>query len=105
MHETVIAKQLIDAAKKQGKVRSITVEVGDLAHLPLEDLEKTLTEMVDWEVIMIRKKAKVKCDDYEGEPKIIGKGHDFNLFECPACGKVPKIVEGEDIILKKVEIN
>jgi len=39
MHETIIAKQIIDEAKKHGKVRSIVVEVGDLAHLLKVEVE------------------------------------------------------------------
>jgi len=105
MHETIIAKQIIEEAKKQGDVKSITVEVGDLGHLPLEDLKPIMDDMSPWSVKYIRKKAKVKCRcGYEGEPKILHKGHDFNIFECPKCGEQPEILEGHDIILKEVEI-
>lgn len=106
MHETIIAKQIIDEAKKHGKVRAITVEVGDLAHLPLQETADTLRNMVpDWEVNMVRKKAKVKCScGYEGEPKIIESGHDHHVFECPKCGAVPEVVDGKDIVLKEVEL-
>lgn len=108
MHETLIANQIIDEAKKHGKVVSIKVEVGDLAHLPMHDMEHTLKEMckgLGWEVECVRKPALVKCIcGYEGEPKILEKGHDVNVFECPTCGSIPEILEGKDIILLSVEV-
>ncbi|MBW2999381.1 hydrogenase maturation nickel metallochaperone HypA [Candidatus Woesearchaeota archaeon] len=105
MHETVIANSIIEEAKKQGNVKSITVEVGDLGNLPAEEIEQTLKQMVDWEIKLIKKKATVKCKcGYQGEPKILEKGHDLNVFVCPECGTVPEVIDGKDIILKEVEV-
>jgi len=106
MHETIIAGDIIKKAKEQGKVKSITVEVGDLGHLPAEELEETLKKMVDWKIKIIRKKAKVSCScGFTGEPKIIDKKHDFTLFKCPKCGNIPEVaLEGKDIVLKDVEV-
>ena len=105
MHETIIAKQIIEQAEKQGKVKSIVVEVGDLGHLPLEDLKPMMDDMVPYKVEYVKKKAKVKCScGYEGEPKILEKGHDINIFVCPKCEKVPQVLEGDKIVLKEVEV-
>ena len=106
MHEQIIAQKIIEEAKKHGNVKEITVEVGDLAHLPADDMKKTLDAMVPWKVIVVSKKAKVKCIcGFEGEPKILEHSHDFTLFKCPECDEVPdEILEGDEIILKDVVV-
>jgi Zn finger protein HypA/HybF involved in hydrogenase expression len=107
MHESIIAEEIIEEAKKKGNVKSIAVEVGDLAELPAKELEHVLKEMVDWEISVIEKKAKIKCHKcrYEGEPKIIEKSHDLNVFNCPNCSGFDIIVlEGADIALKEVKL-
>ncbi len=106
MHDTLISKDIIDAAEKQGKVKSITVEVGDLGHLPLEELKETLTKMKpEWDIKFVSKKAKVKCDcGFEGEPDILEHSHGHSVYVCPQCDNVPQVTEGADIILKEVEV-
>jgi Zn finger protein HypA/HybF involved in hydrogenase expression len=105
MHDTLISKDIIETAKKQGKVKSITVEVGALGHVPLEELKETLKGLVDWNINMISKKAKVECVcGFVGAPNIIEHRHGHSVFFCPSCGSVPKVLEGEDIILKKVVV-
>lgn len=110
MHEQVIAKQILEQVSKLEKeknqnAKSITVEVGDVGHLPLEEMEQVLTTMTDYKVHMIVKKAKIQCVcGFKGEPKILQKGHDSTFYECPECGQpMPKVLEGHDIILKEVE--
>lgn len=106
MHETIIATEIIETAKKQGNVKSITVEVGDLGHLPMDEMESTLKKMVDWDVKMLRKPGKVKCScGYEGVPKIVQKEHGQTLFVCPDCGAVPEVLDGANIVLKKVVVD
>ena len=105
MHETIIANNLINEARKHGKVKEVTIEIGDLANMPAEELEETLKKMADFKVNIIKKKAKVECKcGYTGQPNIIEKGHDFNLFVCPKCEDIPAIVEGDKIILKEVKV-
>ncbi len=105
MHETIIANDIINKAKEQGKVKSITVEVGDLAHLPAHELKETLSTLVKWDVKIIEKKATVKCAcGYKGTPKILEKGHDSTVFVCPECNQTPDILDGKDITLKEVVI-
>ncbi|MDO8740783.1 MAG: hydrogenase/urease maturation nickel metallochaperone HypA [Candidatus Woesearchaeota archaeon] len=105
MHETIIANQLIEEAKKQGNVRKIVVEVGELADMPAEELGETLKAMVPWEVVIVKAKAKVTCPcGYEGDPKIISQEHDAVIYECPECTQVPDVAYGDEIILKEVVV-
>ncbi len=106
MHDTLISKDIIDAAQNQGKVKAITVEVGDLGHLPLEELRETLCSMVpDWDVKLVSKKALVQCVcGYHGAPDIIEHKHGQSIWKCPKCGLMPEVVDGKDIILKEVEV-
>jgi Zn finger protein HypA/HybF involved in hydrogenase expression len=105
MHEHKIAHEIIEKAKAEGKVTKITVSCGALAHLPAKDLENVLKDHADFEVEVIETPAKVKCEcGFVGKPKIEMHSHDINVFFCPKCGNVPKVLEGEDIILKRVEV-
>jgi len=105
MHETIIAHKIIEEAQKYGDVVGITIEVGDLAHLPANEMKEVMEGLTDWKINVTETKAKVKCEcGYEGRPKIIHKGHDSTLFECPKCRKVPKIIKGDEIILKEVKV-
>ncbi len=105
MHETIIAKQIIDEANKHGKPTEITVEVGDLGHLPAHELEQCLKNLINCRIVVKNKKAVIKCScGYKGEPKIIEKGHDLNIYECPTCKTPnPEILEGKDIKLVEVK--
>ncbi|MEE9525515.1 MAG: hydrogenase/urease maturation nickel metallochaperone HypA [Candidatus Woesearchaeota archaeon] len=106
MHETIIANDIINKAKEQGQVKEITVEVGDLAHLPANELKETLSTLVKWKVNIIEKEATIKCScGYQGAPKILEKGHDSTVFVCPKCNETPDIIDGKDIILKEVIID
>jgi Zn finger protein HypA/HybF involved in hydrogenase expression len=109
MHDTLISKDIIEVAQehvKQGKIKGITVEVGDLGHLPAEELNKTLSSMVpDWHVKIVTRKAKVRCAcGYEGEPDILEHSHGHSVYLCPKCKAVPEVIEGKDIVLKEVEV-
>ena len=104
MHEQYIANQLIDAARKQApNFKEIVIEVGDLGHVPAHDLEHYF-KAFPWKTTIIEKEAVVECPSchFKGPPMILEKSHDLTLFECPQCGKLPKIVDGMDIKLVKV---
>jgi Zn finger protein HypA/HybF involved in hydrogenase expression len=104
MHEIAIARNIIKQAQKQGKVQSITIEVGEVAHLTTAELEPILKSLVDWEINLQEIKAQAKCQcGFSGSPRILARGHDSCLYECPICGKVPEIVVGGDIKLVKVK--
>jgi len=106
MHETVIAQKIIDDASRHGKVKAIKVGVGEVAHITLEELEPTLKQMVDWTVELEGIPAVIHCQcGFEGHPKILERGHDFCVFECPECGGTPEIKSGGDIVLQSVEID
>jgi Zn finger protein HypA/HybF involved in hydrogenase expression len=106
MHESIIANKILKEAKKKAKgkkIKSILIEVGDLAHLPADELKEILQTLADFEIIIKPAKAIVKCMcGYEGEPRIIAHEHDLVLFECPKCGKTPQALKGKDITLKKI---
>ena len=107
MHETIIAKEILKQAKEKAKgkkIKSITIEVGELAQLPANELKEVLRAMVDFKIIVKQVKARVKCEcGYEGTPRILAQHHDFTLFECPECSKQPKVLCGADIILREIK--
>jgi Zn finger protein HypA/HybF involved in hydrogenase expression len=105
MHDLLISRDIIETAQKQGKVKAITVEVGDLGHLPADELEETLKRMVPWKIRIKKKKAKAKCTcGFVGGPTIAEHRHGSSVYYCPKCGEVPEITEGRDIVLKQVEV-
>jgi Zn finger protein HypA/HybF involved in hydrogenase expression len=107
MHETIIAKKILEQARKKAKgkkIVSITLEVGELAHLPADELKEVMSSMADFKVNIKQTKAKVKCKcGYEGPPRILAHQHDFTLFECPRCKATPKVISGADIVLKEIK--
>ena len=111
MHETVLAKQIIDNARRYEtgtkKIAAIVVEVGDLAHVPAEDIVNCIKSIVRWHVFVNRKKAKMLCGcSFSGEPKIIEHSHDVSVYECPRCKKQnPQLIEGDKIILKEIKVD
>ena len=107
MHEQTIAKEIIKEATKYGRVKAITVEVGDLGHLPANELDEILNTMTDWKIKVTKKTATIDCEDcgFKGSPDIVEKGHDHNVFRCPKCkSMMPNIIDGNDIIIKEVEV-
>ena len=105
MHETVIAKRIIEDAERQGEVKKLVLEVGELAHISKDELEPTLRDMVAWELDLSEEKAECQCDcGYEGVPKVLERGHDVCLYECPRCGNVPELTKGADIRIVSVEV-
>ena len=62
MHDTLISRDIIGAAQRQGKVTAITVEVGELGHVPAAELARTLRTMVPgWKVRITHRSAKARC--------------------------------------------
>lgn len=106
MHETVISRKIIEDAKAFGDVKAVWVAVGELAHIPAHELAPTLLGMAaPWRVEISETPAKVRCIcGFEGHPKILERGHDMCVFECPDCGEVPAILEGGDIKITRVEV-
>lgn len=106
MHEQTIAKKIIEDASTYGKVKSLTIEVGDLAHLPANEMKEVMEKLTDWKIEVISKPAIIVCTcSYSGPPKILQQLHDNNIYECPKCSKsLPVILDGHQIILKEVEV-
>jgi len=105
MHGIHIAQQIVAKAMEQGKVKKAYVEVGQIANITKEDLEKQLKNAADFEFELTEKKAKVKCIcGFEGEPKIIERQHDVVIFRCPTCDATPDVIEGDQVILKSVDV-
>ncbi|HLD86730.1 MAG TPA: hydrogenase/urease maturation nickel metallochaperone HypA [Candidatus Nanoarchaeia archaeon] len=105
MHETMIAHSIIEEAKKHGKVREIYLELGELGHVPPEELLACLNSIVKWKIHPTIIKTHAKCDcGFIGHPTILERGHDSFLIECPSCKSVPQILKGTDITIKKVVV-
>jgi len=106
MHEQTIAAKIISDAKEYGEVKSLTIEVGDLAHLPADEMKEVMEKLTNWKIKIIPKKATIVCKcGYVGEPKILQQLHDNNIYECPKCQhSLPEILDGFNIILKEVEV-
>src|SRR3989338_909752 len=106
MHETVIARNIIQEAEKHGNVRNIFLEIGELGPVPPHELIECLRELVKWEINPRIIKAEVKCKcGFRGHPKILERGHDSFFIECPRCKKVPELVDGKDIKITKVIVD
>ena len=106
MHEQAIAKEIIRTANEQGTVKGIEVHVGELAHLPADEMKDVLATMTNWEIKIVDVEGAVECEcGFKGQPKILQKGHDSTVFECPECQmKMPKITAGDQIVLISVDV-
>ena len=105
MHETIIANEIIDKAVKHGNVKAVTIEVGEMGHLPADEFYKTISTLVPWKINLIEKEGKVECEcGFIGRPTILERGHDVCIFECPKCREIPRVVDGNEIKLLSVEV-
>lgn len=107
MHETVIARMVIGDAEKAAKgkpIKAVSLEVGELAHIPARELEGILGTLTKWEIHVTEVPAAAKCEcGFTGRPNILERGHEFCVYSCPKCGKVPRLTAGQDIKLVKVD--
>ncbi|MBS3126302.1 hydrogenase maturation nickel metallochaperone HypA [Candidatus Woesearchaeota archaeon] len=98
MHETLIAKRILEEAKKAGAKKALEVEVGELGEVTPEEVEETLRNMTRWRVKVSFKRSRVSCKcGYQGPAHIVEKGHGYCVFDCPRCGKKPDVLEGGEI--------
>ena len=109
MHETIIARKIISEAEKKAgkgrKISSIILEVGELGPIHDHELQEILATLTKWEVKIKSVKAIAKCScGYKGRPKIIERGHEFCVYLCPKCKKVPKLTAGDKIIIKGISV-
>ncbi len=106
MHETIIARKIIEQAEAQGHVTEIYLELGELGHVPPEELIACLKELVDWKIHYTEKPAKVRCScGFEGHPDVLERGHDHFIIECPQCKGMPEVIDGTDFTLQKVVVD
>jgi Zn finger protein HypA/HybF involved in hydrogenase expression len=105
MHETIIAENIVNEAKRHGEVEEISLEIGELAHVPGEELIECLRKLVDWKIAWTEHPAKVKCAcGFVGHPNVLERGHDSFLIECPECQSVPELLEGTDVKIIEVKV-
>ena len=106
MHETAIVHELITEAKKHGDVQRISLEIGELAHCPGEEIIECFKRLVPWKISWKEIPARVKCAcGFVGHPSILSRGHDHFMIECPKCKKVPELKTGTQIIIKDVVVS
>ena len=105
MHDQVIIQQLLKALGNN-KPLKVTIEVGEIAPLDEHHLVESWEQMTDIGIETLSRKAKVACScGYTGKPKIVERLHDFVLIECPKCHKMPKVIDGDKITLKSLELD
>ena len=103
MHEINIAKKILVEAKKLGAKEKILLEVGELCNITPKEIKEVIERLENIEVKIIVKSGIVECScGYKGKPKILEREHDFLLFVCPKCGKIPKVLEGNKIKILEV---
>ena len=109
MHETVIVNKLLEDAKvlaKGKKIKSIHIMVGELAHIPAEEIKPFLKDMLPFEFTVEETESMVECEcGYKGRPNIVEKGHDITIYLCPRCKAIPaKVLAGDQIVIKSIEV-
>ncbi|MFH1972308.1 MAG: hypothetical protein ABIJ18_02415 [archaeon] len=97
-HESKVVENILLEAKN---AKSIKVLVGELSGYTAEEIKKAMEIRIPCEVLDEESVVKCECG-FEGRANITCKEHDFVLFECPTCGKVPEIIKGGDIIIKEI---
>jgi Zn finger protein HypA/HybF involved in hydrogenase expression len=106
MHEHSFTEAILNNVKDKENVRGIVLEVGDLVGIEPGHLKEHIEEMYDWDVEVVLKKSKVRCEcGFEGEAKVLERLHDLVIFECAKCGGIPEVLEGKDIKILKVVYN
>lgn len=109
MHEYTLAKNIIDTAENAAsgrKIKSIKIEMGEIADIPASDLLDAL-KLINKECIfdISETNSVVKCScGFKGRPKILEKKHAATIFVCPKCNKIPEIVSGNEINVVSVDV-
>jgi hydrogenase nickel incorporation protein HypA/HybF len=121
MHEYSISNEIVKtvldtAASNNGvKVRSIHLEIGELALLNMEQVNFWIQELFKGsvaegaKVIVKTIKARIKCGacGYKGGTTSNQKDvlHHFVPLACPKCGSlVIKIEKGQECTLRKIQV-
>lgn len=105
MHETIIASSIIQEAKRHGDVEGVHLEIGELAHVPPEELMRCLRSLVDWDITFDEIMAHATCVcGFDGHPTVLERGHDSFMIECPTCKAMPQLESGTEIRLVNVRV-
>lgn len=103
MHEHTFIQNIIEQIPNNEKVKSVILEVGELAGIKPAHLEEHLKEQTNWEVSTIKIDSKVKCKcGYKGPARILERLHDLVIYDCPECSEIPETIEGKDIKVANV---
>ena len=106
MHEHSFIEAILSQIENKDKVKSIVIEVGELAGIEAKHLKEHLQEQVDWDVEVINVESDVKCNcGYQGRANIRQRLHDLVIFNCPKCGNSVEVLKGKDIKILKVVYN
>ena len=120
MHEFSTVKNIVEkvteVAEKEGakEITRLEIELGELTLLEGEQIKFWLEMMLSQtelgkstEVILHRICGVIQCNScgYKGGLGTIGMDHYFPVLMCPKCESHDlKVIEGDDCIIKSVEI-
>jgi len=105
MHEHSFIDAILSNIEDKDEVIAIVLEAGELAGITAEHLKKHLKERYDyWDIKVEEKQSNIKCFcGYEGPANIRDRMHDFVVFDCPRCERIPEeVLEGQDIKIVKI---
>ncbi len=103
MHEHSFIEAILKNIENIENVELVKLEVGELAGIEACHLKEHILERVNFDVEVIEKSSKVKCDcGYEGKANVRERLHDLVIYDCPKCGSVPEVIEGKDIKILKI---
>lgn len=122
MHEASVVANIVDAVLEElkkydvKKVNSVTLKIGDLTQLGVEQMEfayEILSQgniLSGSKLIIEAEPVVLKCKKcgYEGRAKTIDSGdyagHQVSILSCPECGSEVDILEGQSCCVKCMDI-
>lgn len=103
MHEHTFITNIINQVPNSKNVKSVTIEVGELAGIEPGHLKEHLIEHTNWEVNTVLIKSDVECEcGYTGPARILERLHDLVIYDCPECSEIPNVLEGNNIKVTNV---
>lgn len=113
MHEHSFIEAILRDAQKMASsevaggrwqdVKKISLEVGELAGIEAGHLKEHMEEGRNFEVEVSAKESKVECEcGFDGKARVLERLHDIVVFDCPQCGGIPRVLEGNKIRILKV---
>ncbi len=106
MHEHSFIEGILKNVQDLDKVKKLKLEVGELVGIEAEHLKEHMEEGRNFEVEVLGGKSRARCEcGFDGRARILERLHDLVIFECPECGSIPEILEGDKIRILKVVYN